>query len=40
MTQTDEYLEERAEIRREVDEGELGEGAERNPFPPTHYDRP
>ncbi len=39
VTQTDEYLEERAEIRREVDEGELGPGAERDPFPPTHYDR-
>jgi hypothetical protein len=39
VTTTDTYLEERAEIRREVDEGELGAEGEQGPFPPTHYDR-
>ncbi|MGO8885152.1 MAG: hypothetical protein ACLPUO_05570 [Streptosporangiaceae bacterium] len=39
LTETEQYQEERAEIRREEDEGELGPAAERNPFPPTHYDR-
>jgi hypothetical protein len=39
VTQTDEYQEERAEIRREYDQDELQVEGERNPFPPTHYDR-
>ena len=39
VTRTDEYLETRAEIRREMDEGELQVRGERDPFPPTHYDR-
>jgi hypothetical protein len=39
ITQTDEYQEERAEIRREYDADELQVEGERNPFPPTHYDR-
>jgi hypothetical protein len=39
VTQTDEYQEERAEIRREVDKDELLIEGERDPFPPTHYDR-
>src|SRR6266852_8502840 len=39
VTQTDEYLEERAEIRREIDKDELLIEGERDPFPPTHYDR-
>jgi hypothetical protein len=39
VTQTEAYLEERAEIRRELDEGELGAGGKQDPFPPTHYDR-
>jgi hypothetical protein len=39
VTQSDQYQEERAEIRREVDAGELGPGAEREEFPPTRYDR-
>jgi hypothetical protein len=39
VTQTDEYLEEKAEIRRELDEGELHVRGENDPFPPTHYDR-
>jgi hypothetical protein len=39
VTQTDEYLEERAEIERELDEGELRVRGQRDAFPPTHYDR-
>jgi hypothetical protein len=39
VTETDEYQEARAEIRREYDEDELQVEGERNPFPPTHYDR-
>jgi len=39
VTQTDSYLEERAEIRRELDEGELRVRGERDPYPPTRYDR-
>ena len=39
LTESEQYQEERAEIEREEDEGELGSAAERNPFPPTHYDR-
>jgi hypothetical protein len=37
ITESDVYQEERAEIRHEVDEGELG--GSRDSFPPTHYDR-
>lgn len=39
VTQTDEYQEAQAEIRREYDQDELQVEGERNPFPPTHYDR-
>lgn len=39
VTETDQYLEARAEIRRELDEGELRVRGERDPYPPTHYDR-
>lgn len=39
ITQTDEYQEERAEIRREYDADELEVEGERDPFPPSHYDR-
>jgi hypothetical protein len=39
VTTTDEYLEERAEIERELDEGELRVRGQRDEFPPTHYDR-
>jgi hypothetical protein len=39
VTQTDEYIEERAEIERELDEGELRVEGQRDAFPPTHYDR-
>lgn len=39
ITQTDEFQEERAEIRREYDADELEIEGERDPFPPSHYDR-
>ena len=39
VTQSDQFLAERAEIRRELDEGELRVRGERDPYPPTHYDR-
>jgi len=39
VTQTDEFQEARAEIRHEYDAGELQVKGERDPFPPTHYDR-
>jgi hypothetical protein len=39
VTQTEEYLEEKAEIHRELDKDELRVEGERDPFPPTHYDR-
>ena len=39
VTETDQYLQARAEIRRELDEGELRVQGERDPYPPTHYDR-
>jgi hypothetical protein len=38
ITQTDQYQEERAEIIREVDDGQLRTIDERNPFPPSHYE--
>jgi hypothetical protein len=38
IRQTEVYQEERAELRREIDNGELREPSERNPFPPTRYD--
>lgn len=38
VTETDQYQEERAEVRREEDEGELPPGGKRGPFPPTRYD--
>jgi hypothetical protein len=38
ITQTEEWQEERAEVRREVDKDELGPIAEREPFPPTRYE--
>jgi hypothetical protein len=37
VTETDQYLGEKAEIRRELDEGELS--GDRDSFPPTRYDR-
>jgi hypothetical protein len=39
VTESDQYREEKAEIRRELDEGELRVRGERDAFPPTHYDR-
>jgi hypothetical protein len=36
---TEQYQEERAEIRREEDEDELLIEGERAPFPPTRYDK-
>ncbi len=39
VTETDVYQEERAEIRRELDKDELQVKGERDPYPPTHYDR-
>jgi hypothetical protein len=39
IRQTDQYAGERAEVRREFDEDELRVRGERDPFPPTHYDR-
>jgi hypothetical protein len=37
ITQSEEYQEERAEIRRELSEGELQTEDEQDPFPPTRY---
>jgi hypothetical protein len=39
VTQTEEFQEARAEIQRELDEGELRVRGERDPYPPSHYDR-
>lgn len=39
VTQTEQYQEERAEIRREFDQDELQIEGERDRMPPTHYDR-
>jgi hypothetical protein len=38
ITQTEVYQEERAEIERELDKGELRAVDERHPFPPTRYE--
>jgi hypothetical protein len=39
ITESEEFQEERAEIRHEEDEGELYPINEQHPFPPTRYDR-
>jgi hypothetical protein len=39
LTESEDYQEERAEIRRELDEGELHVRGEKEQFPPSHYDR-
>jgi hypothetical protein len=39
IRQTDVYEEERAEIRREIEDGELRDLSEDHPFPPTRYDQ-
>ena len=38
ITQNEDWQEERAEFRREEDEGELGHINEHHPFPPTRYE--
>ena len=38
ITQNEDWQEERAEFRRQEDEGELGHINEHHPFPPTRYD--
>jgi hypothetical protein len=38
IRQTEEYEEERAELRREIDNGEYREPSKRDPFPPTRYE--
>ncbi len=38
IPETEEIAEERAEIRREVDKGELRAIDEQHPFPPTRYE--
>lgn len=38
VRQTEQYQEERAEIRREAEKGELPELSAEHPFPPTRYD--
>jgi hypothetical protein len=38
ITQSEAYQEERAEVRREYDKGELYPIDEDHPFPPTRYD--
>ncbi len=38
LTRTEQYQEERAEIIREVDKGELWSIDEQHPFPPSHYE--
>ena len=39
VTQTEEFQEARAEIERELEEGELRPITEQHPYPPSHYDR-
>ena len=38
IRQTEVYEEERAELRREIDNGEFREPSKRDPFPPTRYE--
>jgi hypothetical protein len=38
IRQTEAYEEERAELRREIEDGEFREPSEKDPFPPTRYD--
>ncbi len=38
IRETEAYQEERAELRRQIDEGEIREPSERDPFPPTRYE--
>ena len=38
IRQTEVYEEERAELRREIEDGEFREPSKKDPFPPTRYD--
>lgn len=38
IRQTEEYEEDRAELRREIDKGEYREPSKHDPFPPTRYE--
>ena len=38
IRETEAYEEERAELRRQIDKGEIREPSERDPFPPTRYE--
>jgi hypothetical protein len=38
VTQTDQYREERAEINRQAEDGELLTIDDQHPFPPSHYE--
>src|ERR1700755_2322746 len=38
IRQTEVYEEERAELRREIEDGECREPSKKDPFPPTRYD--
>lgn len=38
VRETEQYQEERAEVRREEDHGELRVQGQRDPFPPTRYE--
>lgn len=40
LTESEDYQETEAEIRREEEEGEIYPLTDRHPFPPSHYDRP
>ena len=39
VTDTEIYQEERAEVKRQLEEGELYPLTDKHPFPPTRYDR-
>lgn len=39
IRESEEYEEERAELRRQIDDGELREPSDKNPFPPTRYEK-
>jgi len=38
IRETEAYEEERAELHRQVDQGEIRDPSERDPFPPTRYE--
>lgn len=39
IRETEEYEEERAELRRQIEDGELREPSDKDPFPPTRYEK-